>query len=109
MPAVKFVFTALQARADRKEYEQFLQEVDYPEVVKKLRSIKKYRAHRFSSPFLLNGNSYDYLEVIAVESREAYEEEIRTSFQEVIRDLYTRFLDRNKTVSVWSEEIEPAL
>ena len=84
-----------------------MREVDYPEVVKRLQSVRKYRAHRLPSPFLLNGNSYDYIEVIEVDCREKYDQEIRTSFQEIISALYGRFLDRDKTVAIWSEEIEP--
>jgi len=103
----KLVFTALKSGADREDYERFVREVDYPGVVEKMKTIKRYRTYRLSSGLQTEGKIHDYVEVIEVHDRESYEKEIAALFKEIIDELYEKYLDRSKTVSIWSEIVEP--
>jgi hypothetical protein len=47
------------------------------------------------------------MERIEVTSREAYEKQAATGSKEFLDLLYTKYLDRSKTVALWSELIEP--
>jgi len=89
------------------DYERFEREVDYV-VAAKLKTIVSYRTHRITETGTgLPGGPWDYVERIEVTDRAAYEAELALAGQELIDELYEKYLDRSKTVSVWSERIEP--
>jgi len=46
-------------------------------------------------------------EISTPEPVEYYEEQAATGSKEFLDLLYTKYLDRSKTVSIWSERIEP--
>jgi len=55
----------------------------------------------------LSGGPWDYVERIEVTDRAAYEAELTAAGKELINELYEKYLDKSKTVSVWCERIEP--
>jgi hypothetical protein len=107
MTIVRFVFAALKPGVSAADYERFEREVDYV-VAGKLKTIVSYRTHRITETGAgLSGGPWDYVERIEVTDRKAYEAELAVAGKELIDELYEKYLDRSKTVSIWSERIEP--
>ena len=107
MAVVRFVFAALKPGVNAADYERFEREVDYV-IAAKLKTIVSYRTHRITETGTgLSGGPWDYVERIEVTDRAAYEAELALAGKELIDELYEKYLDRSKTVSVWSERIEP--
>ncbi len=107
MAIVRFVFAALKPGVDPATYEKFEREVDYA-VAATLKTIVSYRTHRITETGAgLSGGPWDYIERIEVTDRAAYEAELAEKGKELLTELYDKYLDKSKTVSVWSERIEP--
>jgi len=107
MAIVRFVFAALKAGVDPTAYEKFEREVDYA-VSANLKTIVSYRTHRITETGTgLSGGPWDYIERIEVTDRADYEAELAKKGKELLSELYDKYLDKSKTVSVWSERIEP--
>ncbi len=107
MAIIRFVFAALKPGVSAADYERFEREVDYP-VAAGLKTIVSYRTHRITETGAgLTGGPWDYVERIEVTDRAAYEAEIAVAGKQLIDELYEKYLDRSKTVSVWSELVEP--
>ncbi|MGY4281080.1 hypothetical protein ACVWXO_000300 [Bradyrhizobium sp. LM2.7] len=107
MAVVRFVFAALKAGVSGADYERFEREVDYI-VASKLKTIISYSTHRITEigPGI-SGGPWDYVERIEVTDRATYQAELAVVGKEMLKELYEKYLDRSKTVSVWSERIEP--
>jgi hypothetical protein len=72
------------------------------------KTIVSYRTHRITETGAgLSGGPWDYVERIEVTDRAAYEAELAVAGKELLSVLYDEYLDKSKTVSVWSERIEP--
>ncbi|MFQ5945263.1 MAG: hypothetical protein ACE5NC_03350 [Anaerolineae bacterium] len=106
MPIVRFVLAALKPGVKPEDYERFEREVDYA-VSARLKTIISYRTHRITEPVSIPGGPWDYIERIEIVERQAYEQELATVGTELMEELYAKYLDRSKTVSIWSERIEP--
>jgi hypothetical protein len=107
MTIVRFVFAALKPGVSAADYERFEREVDYA-VSEKIKTIVSYRTHRITEVGAgLAGGPWDYVERIEVTDRAAYEAELAVAGKELINELYDKYLDKSRTVSVWSERIEP--
>lgn len=105
MAVVRFVLAALKPGVSAADYERFERDVDYV-VASKLKSIVSYRTHRITETGV-SGGPWDYIERIEVTDRAVYEAELAVAGKELIDELYEKYLDKSKTVSVWSERIEP--
>ncbi|WOH52781.1 MULTISPECIES: hypothetical protein [unclassified Bradyrhizobium] len=71
------------------------------------KTIVSYRTHRITETGAsLSGGPRHYVERIEVTDRAAYEAELAVAGTELIDELYEKYLDKSKTVSVWSERIE---
>ena len=107
MAIVRYVLAKMKPGVSAEDYERFEREVDYV-VAGKLKTIVSYRTHRITETGAgLSGGPWHYIERIEVTDRAAYEAELAVAGKELIDELYERYLDRSKTVSVWSERIEP--
>ena len=106
MAIVRFVFAALQPGVDPAAYEKFEREVDYA-VSATLKTIVSYRTHRITETGGLPGGPWDYIERIEVTDRAGYVAELAEKGKELLTELYDKYLDKSKTVSVWSERLEP--
>lgn len=107
MTIVRFVLAALKPGVTRADYERFEREVDYV-VASKLSTIVSYRTHRITEPIRgVEGGPWDYIERIEVTDRQAYEAELAVEAKAMLEELYAKYLDRSKTVSIWTERIEP--
>jgi hypothetical protein len=107
MAIVRFVFAALKPGVDPAAYEKFEREVDYA-VSATMETIVSYRTHRIAETGMgLSGGPWDYIERIEITDREGYEAELAQKGKELLTELYDKYLDKSKTVSVWSERIEP--
>ena len=107
MAIVRFVFAALKPGVDCAAYEKFEREVDYKKAAQNP-SIVSYRTHRINELDIgIEGGPWDFMERIEVTSREAYEKQVATGSKEFLDLLYTKYLDRTKTVALWSELIDP--
>jgi hypothetical protein len=107
MAIVRFVFAALKPGVDPAAYEKFEREVDYA-VSATLKAIVSYRTHRLTEVGTgLSGGPWDYMERIEVTNRADYEAELAQNGKDLLTELYDKYLDKSKTVSVWSERIEP--
>jgi REDY-like protein HapK len=65
-----FFLTKLKKGADAKEYEKWVQRVDYP-LAKKMKSIRSYKVHRINGAFEGQKN-YDYIEVLEISDLDSY-------------------------------------
>jgi hypothetical protein len=103
---IRYVITTLKPGVAPEDYERWLREYDY-RVAKTLPSIKSYRTHRISGPITgAEGAGWNYIERIEVRDEEQYQRDLASpAGQELIRQLYERYLDRSKNVFFWSEEI----
>ena len=107
MAIVRFVFAALKPGVSAADYERYEREVDYA-IAGSLKTIVSYRTHRITEAGAgLTGGPWNYVERIEVTDRAAYEAELAVAGKALIDELYEKYLDRSKTVSVWSERIEP--
>ncbi|MDA9453930.1 hypothetical protein XI00_06655 [Bradyrhizobium sp. CCBAU 21359] len=107
MTVIRLVFAALKPGAVAAEYEEFERKVDYV-VAQKMRTIVSYCTHRITEIGSgLPGGPWDYVERIEVTDRAAYQAELAVVGKEMLDELYEKYLDRSKTVSVWSERVEP--
>ena len=107
MAIVRFVFAALKPGVSAEAYERFERVVDYA-VSERIKTIVSYRTHRITEVGAgLSGGPWDYVERIEVTDRAAYEAELAVVGKELIDELYAKYLDKSRTVSVWSERIEP--
>ena len=107
MTLVRFVLAALKPGVTAEDYERFEREVDYV-VSSRLRTIVSYRTHRITEPIRgVEGGPWDYIERIEITDRQAYERELADDAKAMLEELYARYLDRSKTVSIWTERIEP--
>lgn len=107
MAVVRFVFAALKPGVVAAEYENFEREVDYV-VARQMKTIISYCTHRITEIGSgLSGGPWDYVERIEVTDRAAYQAELAVVGKKMLEELYEKYLDRSKTVSVWSERVEP--
>ena len=107
MAVVRYVLVKLKPGVDIDEFERFEREVDYVKAAQNP-SIVSYRTHRINELDMgIEGGPWDFMERIEVTSREAYEKQAATGSKEFLDLLYTKYLDRSKTVALWSELIEP--
>ena len=103
---VRYVITTLKPGVEPEDYERWLREYDY-RVAKTLPSIVSYRTSRITSPIAGAPTAgWNYIERIEIRDEEQYQRDIASpAGQELIRQLYERYLDRAKNVFFWSEEI----
>ncbi len=107
MTVVRYVLVKVRPGVSLDEFEKFEREVDYVKAAQNP-SIVSYRTHRIDELDLgIEGGPWDFMERIEVTSREAYEKQAATGSKEFLDLLYARWLDRSKTVALWSELIEP--
>jgi hypothetical protein len=107
MTTVRYVLVALKPGVPIDEFERFEREVDYVKAAENP-SIVSYRTHRITEVSAgIDGGPWDFIERIEVTSQAEYEKRAATSSKEFLDLLYTKYLDRSKTVSIWSELIEP--
>jgi hypothetical protein len=107
MATVRYVLVKMKPGVSREEYETFEREVDYA-IAGRLKTIVSYRTHRIAEADpRLQGGPWDYIERIEVTDRVAYEQELATAGKGLIDELYTKYLDRAYTASIWSELLDP--
>lgn len=104
---VRYVITTLKPGVKPEDYERWLREYDYP-VARTLPSIVSYRTSRIAGP--INGAEqagWSYIERIEVRDVEQYQKDLASpAGQELLRQLYDRYLERPKNVFFWAEPIE---
>jgi hypothetical protein len=104
---VRYVLAKMKPGISREEYERFEREVDYV-VSGRIASIVSYRTHRITDlGEKLAPVGWDYIERIEVTDRAAYERELADKGQQLLDELYGKYLDRQYTTSIWSELVEP--
>jgi hypothetical protein len=107
MAIVRYVLVKLRPGVDVDAFEHFEREVDYVKAAQNP-SILSYRTHRITDLDMgIDGGPWDFMERIEVTSQADYEKQAATGSKEFLDLLYTKYLDRSKTVSMWSERIEP--
>ena len=107
MTVVRYVLVALKPGVPIDEFERFEREVDYVKAAQNP-SIVSYRTHRINELATgVEGGPWDLMERIEVTSREAYEKQAASGSKEFLDLLYSKYLDRSKTVAFWSELIDP--
>ena len=107
MTVVRYVLVALKPGVPIDEFERFEREVDYAKAAKNP-SIVSYRTHRITGLDAgIEGGPWDFMERIEVTSQADYEKQAATGSKEFLDLLYTKYLDRSKTVALWSELIDP--
>jgi REDY-like protein HapK len=107
MAIVRYVLAKLKPGVSPEEYERFEREVDYV-VAGRLKTIVSYRTHRITATDArLAGGAWDYIERIEITDRAAYDKELAAAGKELIDELYSKYLDRAYTTSIWSELVEP--
>jgi REDY-like protein HapK len=107
MATVRYVLVKLKPGISPDEYEKFERENDYA-IAGRLKTIVSYRTHRITETGpRLGGGPWDYIERIEVTDRAAYERELATEGKGLIDELYTKYLDRAYTTSIWSELLDP--
>ena len=105
--SIRYVITTLKPGVKPEDYERWLREYDYP-VAKTLPSIVSYRTHRIEDlDSGIEGGPWDFMERIEVTSQAEYEKQAASGSKEFLDLLYSKWLDRSKTVAIWSELIEP--
>src|SRR6266478_4609777 len=107
MTVVRYVLVALKEGVPIDEFERFEREVDYAKAAQNP-SIVSYRTHRIAELAAgVEGGPWDFMERIEVTSQADYEKQAAAGSKEFLDLLDTKYLDRSKTVSIWSERIEP--
>jgi hypothetical protein len=107
MTVVRYVLVALRPGVPIDDFERFEREVDYVKAAQNP-AIVSYRTHRINELAAgVEGGPWDFIERIEVTSRAEYEKQAATGSKEFLDLLYSKWLDRAKTVAFWSELIEP--
>ncbi len=107
MAIVRFVLAKMKPGVKAEDYERFEREVDYL-VASRIKTIVSYRTHRITEPIKgAEGGPWDYIERIEITDRAAYEAELAVAGKDLLDELYSKYLDRSKTVSIWTERVEP--
>ena len=107
MVVVRYVLVKLKPGVDIDEFERFEREVDYKKAAQNP-SIINYRTHRITDLDMgIEGGPWDFMERIEITSRADYEKQAASGSKEFLDLLYTKYLDRSKTVALWSELIDP--
>jgi hypothetical protein len=103
---VRYVITTLKPGVRPEDYERWVREYDYA-VARTLPSIVSYRTHRITGPITgAEGAGWNYIERIEIRDVEQYQKDLASpAGQELIRQLYERYLDRSKNVYFSSEAI----
>ena len=108
MAIIRYVLAALKPGVDPKEYEQWERTVCYPEIAKSFRTIVSYRTHRIANPMEgISGGPWDYIERIELTAREPYLQELSSMDNKELMYGYERYIDRSKSVVIWTDSIEP--
>ena len=105
---VRFVINTLKPGVEPAAYEKWLREYDY-RVAKTLPSIISYRTFRIEGPIhnLPAGAEWRYIERIEIRDVAGYQTDIASpAGQELIRQLYTDYCDRTKTIHFATHPIE---
>jgi hypothetical protein len=104
---VRYVITTLKPGVRPEDYERWLREYDY-RVARTLPSIISYRTHRIEGPISGAPDAgWNYVERIEVRDVDQYAKDLASpAGQELIRQLYERYLERSKNIFFWSEPIE---
>ena len=104
---VRYVITTLKKGVDSAAYEKWVREYDY-KVAKTLPSIVSYTTHRIEAP--INGAEnagWQYIERIEIRDTEQYQKDLASpAGQELIRQLYERYLERPKNIFFLAETID---
>ena len=104
---VRYVITTLKKGVDSAAYEKWVREYDY-KVAKSLPSIVNYTTHRIEGP--INGApdaGWHYIERIEIRDTEQYQKDLASpAGQELIRQLYERYLERPKNIFFLAETID---
>ena len=104
---VRYVITTLKKGVDPSAYEKWVREYDY-KVAKTLPSIVSYTTHRIEGP--INGAEdagWHYIERIEIRDAEQYQKDLASpAGQELIRQLYERYLERPKNIFFLTETID---
>ena len=104
---VRYVITTLRPGVKPEDYERWLVEYDY-KVAKSLPSIVNYTTHRIEGP--INGApdaGWHYIERIEIRDTEQYQKDLASpAGQELIRQLYERYLERPKNIFFLAETID---
>jgi hypothetical protein len=104
---VRYVLAKMKPGVSREDYERFEREVDYV-VASRITSIVSYRTHRITEVGdKLAPMGWDYIERIEITDRAAYDKELGDKGKQLLDELYSKYLDRSFTTSIWSELIEP--
>src|SRR5262245_46846183 len=104
---VRYVLAKMKPGVSREEYERFEREVDYA-VCNHIQSIVSYRTHRITEVGeKIAPVGWDYIERIEITDRVAYEKELAEKGKGLLDELYSKYLERSYTTSIWSELIEP--
>jgi oligopeptide transport system ATP-binding protein len=107
MTVVRYVLVKVRPGVSLDEFEKFEREVDYVKAAQNP-SIVSYRTHRITGLDAgIEGGPWDFMERIEVTSQAEYEKQAASGSKEFLDLLYTKWLDRSKTVAIWSERIEP--
>ena len=107
MAVVRYVLVKLKPGVDIDEFERFEREVDYKKAAQNP-SIINYRTHRITDLDMgIEGGPWDFMERIEITSRADYEKQAASGSKEFLDLLYSKYLERSKTVAFWSERIEP--
>ena len=103
MTVVRYVLVKVRPGVSLDEFEKFEREVDYVKAMENP-SIVSYRTHRIEDldPGI-DGGPWDFMERIEVTSRAEYEKQAASGSKEFLDLLYSKWLDRSKTVAIWSE------
>jgi hypothetical protein len=104
---VRYVITTLKPGVDPTAYEQWVREYDYT-VARTLPSIISYTTHRIEGPITgAEDAGWHYIERIAVHDVQQYQKDLASpAGQELIRQLYERYLERPKNIFFWTESID---
>ena len=107
MTVVRNVLVKVRPGVSLDEFEKFEREVDYVKAAQNP-SIVSYRTHRIKDldPGI-EGGPWDFMERIEVTSQAEYEKQAASGSKEFLDLLYSKWLDRSKTVALWSVLIEP--
>src|SRR5258707_8215636 len=100
MAVVRYVLVKLKPGVAIDEFEKFERDVDYVKAAQNP-SIVSYRTHRITDldPGI-DGGPWDFIERIEVTSQADYERQAATGSKEFLDLLYSKWLDRSKTVAL---------
>jgi hypothetical protein len=103
---VRFLITTLKPGVDPAEYEQWVREYDY-KIARGRENMIRYEVYRIETPIQgVEGAQWSYLERIEVKSIEQAEIDATSeSGIELRRQLFGKFVDRQKNVTFVTSEI----